>query len=137
MARPAPIWSRIEVTAASMMDRIDQLGPAPHPRRRNRSSTRRPQAVCSTSGWNCTPYRPRPASSKAATGDAPVLAVTVAPGGGSAMASKWLIHTGWGDGRPPRRTPPLPDTAISARPYSPRSLGPTEPPSCSAMSWAP
>ena len=40
-----------------------------------------PCSVCSTSGWNWTPYRPRPGASAAATGVPGVRAVTAKPGG--------------------------------------------------------
>ena len=47
-----------------------------------------PRSVCATSGWNWVAYRARSRSSNAATGAPGVVAVTVAPGGATAVEFK-------------------------------------------------
>ncbi len=79
---------------------------------------------------------PRPGCSSTATGASGVEAQTVKPAGGSTTASKWLIQTGWLSGSPASSVPGCATVSI-ARPYSPRPVRSTRPPSCWAMSWAP
>ena len=81
----------------------------------------------------------RATSSMAATGAPGVEAVTANPSGATEIESKWLIHTCWVVGWPPRNTTaPGAVTVISVRPYSPEPVLATMPPgSCWAISWAP
>ncbi len=82
----------------------------------------------------------RAGSSRAATGESAVVAVGRKPGGGRRMASKWLIHTSNSGGTSPNRTDgagPWEVRSSAVRPYSPRPVLLTSPPSWRAMSWAP
>jgi hypothetical protein len=78
----------------------------------------------------------RSGASSTATGTSAVRAVAANPSGGRTMESKWLIHT-------ERWSPAGPSSTESAvgsrvvRPYSPRPVLATSPPSCRATSWAP
>ena len=92
--------------------------------------------MCSTSGWNCTPYSPRAVSSKDATGVAVVVEVTVKPGGASATASPCDIHTDCAAGSPDSSTPGS-TTASAVRPYSAVPVRATVPPSEAAIAWKP
>ena len=137
MARPSPTWERMATTEDSMTEAMVQSPAQPQTSWTNRLRRSWPHGVCWTSGWNCTAKRPASGASKAATGASGDEAVTVAPAGGSVMASKWLIHTGWVPVPASTSRVPGSATARSVRPYSPRSLRPTVPPLCWAMSWAP
>ena len=61
-----------------------------------------PCSVCSTSGWNWMPYRPREGSSKPLIGVEGDSAVTRAPSGAAVTESRWLIHPTCSSGRPPK-----------------------------------
>jgi hypothetical protein len=79
----------------------------------------------------------RSSDSSTATGASTVLATAVKPSGTAVMESKWLIHTSLdasGAG-PSRVEPPWADRVV--RPYSPRPVRDTSPPSWLATSWAP
>ena len=111
---------------------------------RNRRSTSRPDGVCATSGWNCTPYSPRRGSSTAATGEAAVRAVTANPGGARVQVSPCDIHTCCGEGSPASSVPPAAarqrgagSRSSVAPPYSPTPVRATVPPSSATMSWNP
>ena len=88
MARPSPTCSRMAATADSMTEVMVQSPAHPHTSCTNRPRRSWPHGVWCTSGWNWTAYRPSSGASKAATGASGDEAVTVAPGGGSVMASK-------------------------------------------------
>ena len=88
MARPSPTCSRMAATAESMTEVMVQSPAHPHTSCTNRPRRSWPHGVWCTSGWNWTAYRPSSGASKAATGASGDEAVTVAPGGGSVMASK-------------------------------------------------
>ena len=60
----------------------------------------------------------------------------VTPSGGTVMASKCDIQTFCWVGVPDSRAPPSPSTVRAVRPYSPRSVRPTVPPFCWAISCA-
>ena len=95
-----------------------------------------PRGVCTTSGWNCTAYMPRPGCSMAATGAPSLVARREKPAGAAVMQSRWLIQHCSSAARPSRR---VPLASIRSR-VLPNSLVPvrvTVPPSSSAMSWAP
>ncbi len=80
----------------------------------------------------------RATSSMAATGASGDEAVTVKPSGAVVMESKWLIHTVWDSAiSPANRIASGRTTSRSVRPYSPRPVLATTPPSWSATSWAP
>ena len=115
---------------------IVQVGRQPAPSMRKRLSTSWPCSLCSTSGWNCTPYSPRAVSSKAATGVCGVEAVTGKPSGASATASLCDIHTDCAPGRPENSTPGS-TTASAVRPNSAVPVRATVPPSAAAMAWKP
>jgi len=146
MARPSPTCSAISATCSSMMPRMVQSWRQPAATR-NRRSTSRPDGVCATSGWNCTPYRPRRRSSTAATGEAAVRAVTVNPGGARVQVSPCDIHTCCGEGSPASSVPPGTPAAPAAPgsgsrssavpPYSPTPVRATVPPNPATMSWNP
>ena len=93
--------------------------------------------VWTTSGWNWTPWIRRPACSSAATATSAVRAVATKPSGARTIESKWLIHTGRTGWSGSSRTLASPVTVSSVRPYSPRPVWATSPPSCWATSWAP
>ena len=80
MACLSPTWRRIRSIDSSAMLTIVQLGRTPASSRK-RFITVLPCSVCSTSGWNCTPYRPSSGFSKAAIGVTEVVAVTLKPSG--------------------------------------------------------
>ncbi len=137
MARPSPICPAILATCSSMMPRMVQSGRQPAAAR-NRRSTSVPAGVCTTSGWNCTPYSPRPASCTAATGEAAVRAVTAKPGGACVQVSPCDIHTCCGEGSPSSSVSPGPGSTLSAvPPYSPTGVRVTMPPSSETISWNP
>ena len=79
-----------------------------------------PCGVCTTSGWNWIPYRPRSGDSSAATGEAGDEASAVKPGGGSKTVSRWLIQQVCSAGRPASSRPGS-RTRSSVRPNSPTS----------------
>ena len=105
IARPSPIWARIASTCSSTMLTIVQVGRQPAISSRKCSSTCWPCSVCSTSGCHCTPARPRPTSSNAATGVATVEASSVNPSGAAVTESPWDIQTLWWAGSPASRVP--------------------------------
>ena len=66
----------------------------PQMRYRKFSSTCVPYTVCSTSGWNCTPYSFFSAFSTAAKPQPSVVAMTRKPGAMRSTSTPWLIqHT--------------------------------------------
>ena len=134
--RLSPTWARIRAIWSVTMLTIVQVGRQPAPSSRKRSSTRWPCSLCSTSGWNCTPYNPRSGSSNEATGVASVEDVTVKPGGAWVTASPCDIQTLIADGRPDSSTPGS-TTASAVRPYSAVPVRATWPPSEAAMAWNP
>ena len=82
-----------------------------------------PCGVCTTSGWNCTAYKPRPRCSNAAAGVSGVDAVTVKPSGACVIVSKWLIHTCWSAGMStPNRTARVDDAQLGAAVLAPAGL---------------
>ncbi len=94
--------------------------------------------MCSTSGWNCTPAKPRPRSSNAATGAPSVVAVTANPGGAADTESPCDIHTRIPVAGSPSNNADL--SAVTVSPVRPNSDSPvfsTVPPSASAMAWKP
>ena len=134
--RLSPTCSRIRATESSTTFGVVQVGRQPAPSSRNRLSTSWPCSLCSTSGWNSTPYSPRSTSSKDATGVAPVDEVTVNPGGASATASPCDIQTNCCSGSPLNSTPGS-TTASAVRPYSAVPVRATAPPRDAAMAWNP
>ena len=68
ITRSSPTWARIRSTCSSMNWCAVQVGGAWHASSTNCPSISVPRGVCSTSGWNCTAYRPRSRSSIAAIG---------------------------------------------------------------------
>ncbi len=96
-----------------------------------------PCSVCPTSGWNCTPARRRPRSSKAATGAPADSAVTVKPAGASVTQSPWLIQTGSSAGRSRSSTPASARGRSGVPPYSRLPVRLTVPPSAWAIAWKP
>jgi hypothetical protein len=94
---------------------------------RKRARTRVPYSVCTTSGWNCTPNRPRSGFSTAATGVAAVRAVTRKPGGAAVQVSPCDIHTCCFAGVPDSRR--LAPVSSAVAPYSARPVRSTVPPS--------
>ena len=129
--RSEPTWRRIESTADSMNEGIDQSPRAPQARRKF-LRTVLPCGVWATSGWNCTAKNFLSRSAMAATGQLSVDARAVNPFGALRTVSPWLIHT---DTRPsrsgstPSRIWPAPDSVSDAAPYSRRWAGTTCPPS--------
>jgi hypothetical protein len=71
----------------------------------------------------------RSSFSSTATGASGVLAVARKPGGGSVIASKWLIHTSCSSGMSACSSDESAVRVRCARPYSPRMPRPTVPPS--------
>ena len=98
-------------------------------------STWVPCSVCSTSGWNWTPYRPRSGSSNAAIGVDGEPAVTRAPVGAAVTESRCDIQTVSSSGSPAKSAPP--SARNSVRPNSEAPVRSTEPPRSSAMSCMP
>ena len=135
MTRLPPTWARTAATCSSTMFASVHSGRQPAPSYRNRSSTCWPAWVCSTSGWNWTPNRPRATSSNAATGLSGVDAVTANPGGAAETASPCDIHTVPVPPNP--STPPPPSTDSGVRPNSDRPVRATVPPSACAIAWKP
>ncbi len=136
MTRFSPTWARIAATWSSMTLPMVQSGAMPATSCRKRSSTVWPCAVCSTSGWNCTPANRRAGSSKPATGAPADVAVTVKPGGAAETASPWLIHTDCSAGRSWNSTP----GSTTRRSVPPNSLSPVRsavPPRATAIAWKP
>ena len=58
------------------------------------ASSAAPFGVCTTSGWNCTPYSRRESSAMAANGAPVEMPTARKPGGSRVTRSPWLIHTG-------------------------------------------
>ena len=96
---------------------IVHVGAIPATSYRKCSSTFCPCAVCSTSGWNCTPAKPRERSSNAAIGAPSLTAVTTNPSGAADTESPWLIHTDCSAGRP-RNSAPSSTTVNTVPPNS-------------------
>ena len=137
IARPPPTCPAIRSACSSITPRMVHVGRQPAAARKRRSSSI-PCSVCSTSGWNWTPYSCLAWSSAAATGVPPVRAVTAKPGGAAAQVSPCDIHTCWRAGRPPSRTPPPSGaTASAVAPYSPEPVRRTVPPRPATISWKP
>ena len=78
----------------------------------------------------------RSASWRAATGASGLVAVATNPSGTVVMASPWLIHTSASPGQS-ENSGDEPVTVSGVRPYSPRPVRATSPPSCWVRSWAP
>ena len=134
-ARPSPTCARTAATDSSMTECAVQVRGSPAASRKaDRTCT--PAGVWLTSGWYCTPNSRRSTSSKAATGELAVDAVTRKPGGGFTTASRCDIHTVWALGW--SRSSELSGSADrSVAPYSAIPLGSTSPPSTEAMSCWP
>ena len=64
-----------------------------------------PRGVCTTSGWNCTAYKPRSASSMAATGAPSLVASVAKPAGAAVTQSRWLIQHCSASSRPSSSMP--------------------------------
>ena len=110
MARPeSPICSRMRSICSSTMFTIVQVGRQPAICSRKCSSTFWPCSVCSTSGCHCTPAKRRSVFSKAATGDAAVVARTSKPSGARRTESPCDIQTRCSPGMSARRVPGLGD----------------------------
>ncbi len=112
-----------------------QVGEQSQASKRNHLSSSVPNGVCTTSGWNWTPYIRRARLSIAATGEEAVSAVTAKPSGGRTMASRWLIQQ-----TSAARSPNMPRrerTCSGVLPNSPAPVRATSPPSASAMACAP
>jgi hypothetical protein len=137
MTRSRPTRARTSSTASSMIDVWVQVGRAPHTSNRNDRSTSWPRSVCTTSGWNCTPYTARSRSSSAAIGAPGVDAVTVKPSGARVIASPWLIHTICSAASGSSTSDAASLRCITVRPYSPPPVRSTSPPRSRATSWAP
>ena len=95
-----------------------------------------PYGVCTTSGWNWMPYRPRSVSSIAATGDSVDDASAAKPGGASNTVSRWLIQHDCSSGVSASSRPCEP-TVRCERPNSPTSAPSTRPPSSSTIACMP
>ena len=100
----------------------------PHTRYRKFSSTCVPYTVCSTSGWNCTPYSFFSAFSTAAKPQPSVVAMTRKPGAMRSTSTPWLIQytavsgTLANSGEPPLWvSSTLPYSRVSALRHSPPS----------------
>ncbi len=78
----------------------------------------------------------RSTSWRAATGASGLVAVATNPSGTVVMASPWLIHTSPSPGQS-TKSGEVPVTVRGVRPYSPRPVRATSPPSCWVSSWAP
>ena len=78
----------------------------------------------------------RSASPKAATGASGAEAVASMPGGAAVMQSPWLIQTS-ADAGQSLNSGEGPVSSSLVRPYSPRPVRVTVPPSWRATSWAP
>ena len=78
--RPSPTCARIRAVASSMNDAIVQSPVQPQTSNAKLRRISRPRSVCATSGWNSSAYRPRSASSIAATGALALVATTRKPG---------------------------------------------------------
>ncbi len=129
--RPEPTCARTASTCDAITEACVHDGRHPQTSNRNRLSRSWPRSVCTTSGWNWTPYRARAGSSNAATATAAVAAVTVKPSGAVTIESPWLIHTCVEGSQ--RSISTEPDRASNAvRPNSPVPVRATCPPS----SWA-
>ncbi len=72
----------------------------------------------------------------AATGASGLEAVATNPSGTAVMASPWLIHT-WVWGGQSANRGECPAMVSGVRPYSPRPVRDTSPPSWRVSSWAP
>ena len=94
-----------------------------------------PCGVCTTSGWNCTPYNERSRDSNAATGVAGELATTVAPSGAATTVSRCDIHTVWSAGVSFSSCDSV--TCMAVLPNSETPVRSTRPPRSSASSCAP
>ena len=77
------------------------------------------------------------ASLRAATGASGVEALATKPAGTSVIASAWLIHTSAALGGPVDEQRGRAVRVRAVRPYSPRPVRATSPPSCWVSSWAP
>ena len=114
IARPPPTCSLIRSVCSSTMFSIVHVGRHPAASR-NRRRILVPYSVCITSGWNCTPYRPRSGSSTAAAGVAAVCAVTVNPGGAAVEVSPCDIQTLSSGPSPARSRPASGRTSAACR----------------------
>ena len=93
--------------------------------------------MCSTSGWNCTPYMSRSVFSKAATGAPAEAATTAKPGGAAWHPSPCDIHTCCSRGSPRNSMLDGSVTRSGVPPYSEVPVRATSPPSAWAISWKP
>ena len=134
---PSPTRARTAASCSSMIETLVQLGRQPAASYRKFLNRSMPRSVWATSGWNWTPYRPRSGSSNPATGEASVLATTLAPGGGAVMVSPWLIQTTWVPGRSPNSRLPSGWARRVVRPYSLTPVASTRPPRTWAMACWP
>ena len=130
IARPSPTCARISSICSSMMLAHGPGRPAARGGQEpGAASPCRARCAC-TSGWNCTPYRPRPASSAAATG------VAAGPrghgesrrrrGAGVAVRHPHLLAARQAVQQHARPLPGL--TRSSVAPYSPPPVRCTAPP---------
>ena len=106
IARPSP--DLLADQRDLLVDDRRRASTAPRSRRRRRGTCAAPAlpcGVCTTSGWNWIPYRPRSTDSNAATGEAGEDASAVKPGGGSKTVSRWLIQQVCSAGRPASSRP--------------------------------
>ena len=126
----------MRATCSSITDSALQAMSQPQMSRRKVSRICVPYGVCTTSGWNWIPYRPRSASSIAATGDSVDDASAVKPGGASKTVSRWLIQQDCSSGVPARSRPGS-LTVRRERPNSPTSAPSTRPPSSSTIACMP
>src|SRR6188508_623219 len=90
-----------------------------------------PCGVCTTSGWNWTPYRFLSGLSNAATGVDGEVATTSAPSGARVTVSRWLIQTVCSPGVPSSSRPPRASSGVL--PNSETPVRSTVPPSSRAI----
>ena len=126
---------RIRSTCSSITAAGVQVGGAPATSYRKFLRMSRPCGVCTTSGWNWTPYSRRRGSSNAAIGVEGEDAVTAAPLGAAVTESRWLIHTTCSAGRSWKSSES--NASSSALPNSDASVRSTAPPRSRAMSCIP
>ena len=132
ITRSFPTCSRIAATESSMIESMVQVASRPQMLNRKLLSSWLPYSLWRTSGWNCVANSLRSAHSMEATGHTSVAAVMTKPLGTRFTASRWLIDTVCSAGVLPYRAL-SPWRTITAGPYSPFSVWPTEPPSVTAI----
>ena len=118
ITRPSPTCARMRLMLSAMKLPAVQSPRQPQTLKRKFSRICLPCGVCTTSGWNWMPMRPRVVRHRRDTASCRSGRATWKPGGSCVMRSPWDIQTGIDGGRPAKSGDSTSPWLTTAWPYS-------------------